>query len=87
MYVFSPLHLLNLFGKFAQLTTAASIGLLAYSGQGIYKSIYASIYSGTSKKISTARREEGSYLLQSHKIELRELLEAWEKCGGNYLGT
>ncbi|KFY94097.1 hypothetical protein V498_04056 [Pseudogymnoascus sp. VKM F-4517 (FW-2822)] len=66
---------------------SSSIGLLAYSGQGIYKSIYASIHSGTSKKISTARREEGSYLLQSHKIELRELLEAWEKCGGNYLGT
>lgn len=76
-----------MFGKFTQLTIAAALGLVAYPGQGIYKSIYASTHGGTSKKIAIARREEGSYLLPRHKTDLRALLEAWEKCGGMYAGT
>ncbi|OBT66689.1 hypothetical protein VE03_03955 [Pseudogymnoascus sp. 23342-1-I1] len=67
---------------------SSTLGLVAYSGQGIYKSIYASTHGGTGKKIATARREEGAYLLERHKVDLRGgLLEAWEKCGGNYAGT
>lgn len=77
----------NLFGKFTQLTISAALGLFAYPSQGIYKSIYASTHGGTSKNIATARREEGSYLLPRHDIDLRRLLQAWEECGGKYAGT
>lgn len=86
MYVLSSLYL-DLFCKFSQLIIPATLGLVAYPGQGIYKSIYASTHSGTSKKIAIARREEGSYLLPKHETDMRQLLEAWEKFGGRYVGT
>jgi hypothetical protein len=41
----------------------ALLGLVAYPGQGISKSIWAAVNSGTRKKIMAARHVEGQYLL------------------------
>ncbi|KAJ7103729.1 sterol glucosyltransferase [Mycena epipterygia] len=57
------------FGKgaigFSSKTSAAVMGLVAYPGQGIYKSIRAAAHDKTKKKIARSRHEEGEWLLKT----------------------
>ncbi|KAJ7740943.1 sterol glucosyltransferase [Mycena maculata] len=46
-------------------TSSAMLGLFAYPGQGIYKSIRATAHDKTRKSIMQARHEEGEWLLKT----------------------
>ncbi|THY82256.1 UDP-Glycosyltransferase/glycogen phosphorylase [Aureobasidium pullulans] len=62
--------------------TAGVAGLLGYTMQGIYKSVYSAIHTGTRKAIAKARREEGAWLLakarENKNFDLREIVVAFE---------
>ena len=61
---------------------AGLAGLLGYTVQGIYKSVYSAIHTGTRKAIAKARREEGVWLLarvrEKKDVDLREIVTAFE---------
>lgn len=48
---------------------AALLGLVAYPGQGICKSIHKSVRSKTRKQVEKNKREEGAYLLSQNRDE------------------
>lgn len=62
---------------------AGLAGLLGYTMQGIYKSVYSTIHTGTRKTIAAARREEGAWLLtrarEEHTIDLRQVVTTFEE--------
>ena len=62
---------------------AGLAGLLGYTMQGIYKSVYSAIHTGTRKTIAKARREEGAWLLTraraDQSIDLRQIVTAFEE--------
>lgn len=51
-------------GAFAHFHRTGGVGLVAYPGQGICKSILSAVKSKTRKSIMEARHQEGMYLLQ-----------------------
>ncbi|KAG2168847.1 hypothetical protein JADG_008586 [Aureobasidium aubasidani] len=61
---------------------AGLAGLLGYTVQGIYKSVYSAIHTGTRKAIAKARREEGLWLLvrarENKEFDLRGIVAAFE---------
>jgi hypothetical protein len=62
---------------------AGLAGLLGYTIQGIYKSVYSAIHTRTRKNIAAARRQEGAWLLARAKedqdIDLRHIVMAFEE--------
>jgi len=62
---------------------AGLAGLLGYTMQGIYKSVYSAIHTGTRKTIAAARREEGAWLLTKARADqsydLRQIVTAFEE--------
>jgi hypothetical protein len=62
---------------------AGLAGLLGYTIQGIYKSVYSAIHTGTRKNIAAARRQEGVWLLararEDQDIDLRQIVMAFEE--------
>jgi hypothetical protein len=48
-------------------TLPALIGLIAYPGQGIYKSLRAATHGATARSIVDSQRAESSYLAHLHK--------------------
>ena len=62
---------------------AGLAGLLGYTMQGIYKSVYSAIHTGTRKTIAAARREEGIWLLMraraDQSFDLRQIVTAFEE--------
>ncbi|KAI1860796.1 uncharacterized protein JN550_011258 [Neoarthrinium moseri] len=53
-------------------TSSGALGLVAYSGQGICKSIAATVNTATRRSIKQARREEGRYLVSSEECAVDE---------------
>ncbi|KEQ75718.1 sterol glucosyltransferase [Aureobasidium namibiae CBS 147.97] len=62
---------------------AGLAGLLGYTMQGIYKSVYSAIHTGTRKTIAAARREEGILLLAKARgdqsFDLGQIVTAFEE--------
>ncbi|KAG9562709.1 UDP-Glycosyltransferase/glycogen phosphorylase, partial [Aureobasidium melanogenum] len=62
---------------------AGIAGLLGYTVQGIYKSVYSAIHTGTRKTVAAARREEGAWLLarsrQDGALDLRDIVLTFEE--------
>lgn len=62
---------------------AGVAGLLGYTMQGIYKSVYSAIHTRTRKGIAAARREEGVWLLSRSRedrvLDLRDIVTTFEK--------
>jgi hypothetical protein len=62
---------------------AGIAGLLGYTMQGIYKSVYSAIHTGTRKTIAGARRQEGAWLLtrarEDQDTDLRYIVTAFEE--------
>ncbi|KAI4738779.1 UDP-Glycosyltransferase/glycogen phosphorylase [Aureobasidium sp. EXF-12298] len=62
---------------------AGLAGLLGYTMQGIYKSVYSAIHTGTRKSIAVARRKEGAWLLARSRddeaLDLRDIVTAFEE--------
>lgn len=62
---------------------AGLAGLLGYTVQGIYKSVYSAIHTGTRKSIAAARREEGAWLLakarEEKQLDLRDIVTLFEE--------
>lgn len=62
---------------------AGLAGLLGYTIQGIYKSVYSAIHTGTRKNIAAARRQEGAWLLtkarEDQNIDLKHIVMAFEE--------
>jgi hypothetical protein len=62
---------------------AGLAGLLGYTVQGIYKSVYSAIHTGTRKAIAAARRQEGTWLLtrarEDQDTDLRHIVTAFEE--------
>lgn len=62
---------------------AGLAGLLGYTMQGIYKSVYSAIHTGTRKTIAEARRHEGSWLLakarEDQSVDLKQIVTAFEE--------
>ncbi|KAH0383213.1 UDP-Glycosyltransferase/glycogen phosphorylase, partial [Aureobasidium melanogenum] len=62
---------------------AGLAGLLGYTMQGIYKSVYSAIHTGTRKSIAAARRKEGAWLLARSRddeaLDLRDIVTAFEE--------
>jgi hypothetical protein len=67
---------------------AGLAGLLGYTMQGIYKSVYSAIHTKTRKSIAKARREEGVWLLararEDQNTDLRLIVEAFEDLKVNF---
>ncbi|KIY00069.1 uncharacterized protein Z520_03754 [Fonsecaea multimorphosa CBS 102226] len=45
--------------------TAACMGLIGYTGQGIYKSIYSAVHSKTKKSVASAQRVQDKYFIRA----------------------
>ncbi|KAH0366129.1 UDP-Glycosyltransferase/glycogen phosphorylase, partial [Aureobasidium melanogenum] len=62
---------------------AGVAGLLGYTMQGIYKSVYSAIHTRTRKGIAAARREEGVWLLSRSRedkvLDLRDIVTTFEE--------
>ncbi|KEQ95936.1 glycosyltransferase family 1 protein [Aureobasidium subglaciale EXF-2481] len=62
---------------------AGLAGLLGYTVQGVYKSVYGALHTATRKRIAKARREEGVWLLkkarEENSVDLREIIVAFEE--------
>lgn len=62
---------------------AGLAGLLGYTMQGIYKSVYSAIHTGTRRGIAAARREEGIWLLakarEDGELDLGDIIMTFEK--------
>jgi hypothetical protein len=60
---------------------AGLAGLLGYTMQGIYKSVYSALHTRTRKTIAVARRQEGAWLLtrarEHQDADLREIVIAF----------
>ncbi|KAI4743690.1 UDP-Glycosyltransferase/glycogen phosphorylase [Aureobasidium sp. EXF-12298] len=67
---------------------AGLAGLLGYTMQGIYKSVYSAIHTKTRKLIAAARREEGAWLLakarEDQNLDLRHIVEEFEDLKVNF---
>jgi hypothetical protein len=62
---------------------AGLAGLLGYTMQGIYKSVYSAIHTRTRKNIAAARRQEGAWLLtrarEDQHTDLQDIVTAFEE--------
>lgn len=67
---------------------AGLAGVLGYTMQGIYKSVYSAIHTKTRKNVARARREEGVWLLararEDQNTDLRLIVEAFEDLKLNF---
>jgi hypothetical protein len=59
-------------------TSSASLGLVAYPGQGIYKTLHSSAKSSTRKAIREAKLQEGKYLLVAQRPDPQEIVAVHE---------
>ena len=66
---------------FGSKVASAGIGLVAYPGQGICKSIRHAAKSGTRKRIKVKRLEEGQWLVDQKRnsMDPRVVLERFER--------
>ncbi|OTA99660.1 glycosyltransferase family 1 protein [Hypoxylon sp. CI-4A] len=55
--------------------SSGMLGLVAYSGQGLCKSITAAVHTTTNRAINQARREEGQYLARNGSVATRDFDE------------
>jgi hypothetical protein len=53
---------------------AATLGVVAYPGHGIYQSIRTLVHSGARKAIKLARRQEGEYLINTQQLDVPLIL-------------
>ncbi|KIW96531.1 uncharacterized protein Z519_03600 [Cladophialophora bantiana CBS 173.52] len=60
--------------------TAACMGLIGYTGQGIYKSIYAAVHSKTKKSVASAQRVQDKYFIRAIGMDISadEVVEAFD---------
>ncbi|KAI4728751.1 UDP-Glycosyltransferase/glycogen phosphorylase [Aureobasidium sp. EXF-10728] len=62
---------------------AGLAGLLGYTVQGIYKSVYTAIHTGTRKKMAASRKEEGVWLLararEDEEFVARDIVTAFDE--------
>jgi hypothetical protein len=64
------------------------LGLVSYSGQGVYQTTRSLARRNTRRLIETARREEGRYALskaEENGIDEMEVLKAWSRLTGRAL--
>ncbi|ETI27554.1 hypothetical protein G647_00003 [Cladophialophora carrionii CBS 160.54] len=54
--------------------TAACMGLVGYTGQGIYKSLYAAVHSQTKNSVASARRVQDKYFIRANGAEIAAAL-------------
>ncbi|GIZ46193.1 hypothetical protein CKM354_000932900 [Cercospora kikuchii] len=67
-------------GSLASKTLGGSLGLGAYPGQGIAKTIWASAHAGAGARVRDSRRAEGKYAAQQASEEVKEQVrEVYDK--------
>ncbi|KAF5518137.1 Sterol 3-beta-glucosyltransferase UGT80B1 [Colletotrichum aenigma] len=59
-------------------TASATLGIVAYPGQGIYKSIRTAVHSKTRRNIAAARQAEGEYLASNSNFEVQAVLHRFD---------
>jgi hypothetical protein len=62
------------------------MGLVGYTGQGIYKSLYAAVHSKTKKSVASARRVQDKYFIRANgaEIDANLVLEEFDRiCQSN----
>ncbi|KAI8292449.1 Sterol 3-beta-glucosyltransferase UGT80B1 [Colletotrichum sp. SAR11_57] len=59
-------------------TASATLGIVAYPGQGIYKSIRTAVHSKTRRNIAAARQAEGEYLASNSSFEVQAVLHRFD---------
>ncbi|EXJ73173.1 uncharacterized protein A1O5_04323 [Cladophialophora psammophila CBS 110553] len=61
--------------------TAACMGLIGYTGQGIYKSIYAAVHSKTKKSVASAQRVQDKYFIRAIGMDIStdEVVEEFDR--------
>lgn len=70
------------------LTVIAALGLVAYPGHGLCKTIHAAIKSKTRKNIVNARHREGRYLVHvDTEIDREAIIDSFEVLKQNDIST
>ncbi|KAF6836366.1 sterol glucosyltransferase [Colletotrichum musicola] len=60
-------------------TASATLGIVAYPGQGIYKSIRTAVKSKTRHSIAAARLREGEYLTRNSQVDVQAVLVRFDE--------
>ncbi|KAL0935968.1 sterol glucosyltransferase [Colletotrichum truncatum] len=59
-------------------TISAGVGIVAYPGQGIYKTIRTAVKSKTRRSIANARLIEGEYLARNNRLDVQAVLKRFD---------